>query len=133
MSFFKRLTNLGKGVWSVNTGGRDPEEAARIRALQEEMAAHQPSSTRASATRSSATRSSTGPAQTADPQLRLDALAQALRQGSLTREEYDAACEKIITQLDGHEPEEAPAETGPDDAGAADAGSGDGGPIKRTL
>ena len=127
MSFIKRLANVGKGVWHVNTGRRDPEESARIQALQRELEAaarpvlaHGPKGTRAAA------------AEAEDPQLRLDALANALREGRLTREEYDRACEKVIARLEGHEPEAArPEPSDRDQPPPADPPPG--GPRKRTL
>ncbi len=38
MSVIKRLGNLGKGLWSLNTKGEDAESTARIEALREELA-----------------------------------------------------------------------------------------------
>lgn len=39
MSVIKRLGNLGKGLWSLNTKGEDAESKARIEALRREMEA----------------------------------------------------------------------------------------------
>jgi hypothetical protein len=38
MSVIKRLGNLGKGLWSLNSKGEDLESKARIEALREELA-----------------------------------------------------------------------------------------------
>lgn len=118
MSFFKRLANVGKGTVRSYTH-RDPEESARIRALQDELEADQRH------LRPARSASATPPAvaKPADPQARLDALADALREGRMTREEYDLACAKLIDGIDGAG--EAPPPPEPPPAPGA--------PRKRTL
>jgi len=132
MSFIKRLANVGKGLWTVQTKARDPQETARIRALQAEIEADQAAGR--SAGRSSSRQAGLGP-QATDPvhaQDRLDALADQLRQGSLDRATYDAACARVIASLEGAE---APVATAPAAKPTAEqpAERPPSGPVKRTL
>lgn len=109
MSFFKRLANVGKGTVRTYTH-HDPEEGSRIRALQEELEADQK---RGRSTRPAASAAATAAAtaKSQDPQARLDALADALREGRMTREEYDLKCARLIDGIDG--PPAAPTPTEP--------------------
>lgn len=119
MSFFKRLANVGKGTVRSYTH-RDPDEAARIRALQDELEAEQ---ARARPARTVASARPAAAAKPADPQARLDALADALREGRMTREEYDLACARLIDGIDGAAEGPPPPEPPP----------APGAPRKRTL
>ncbi|NOY27774.1 MAG: hypothetical protein GXP62_18070 [Oligoflexia bacterium] len=127
MSFFSRLTNLGKGMWHVKVGARrrtpSADEAARLRALQQELS------------------TKTAPTTPRTPQARLDALADDLRQGTLTREQYDAACAPILAELEGTErmaaptaaPAAAPTAATTDPPSTSPETETDGDRVKRTL
>lgn len=97
MSTFKRLGNLGRGLWKVKLGGGDPEEASRVEALRRELAAME-----AARPRTEGASGGTGAGvKAADPQARLDALAESLRKGEIDRATYDARAEAILATLEG--------------------------------
>lgn len=109
MSFFKRLTNLGKGVWKVNMGPRDPDEERRIQVLQAELAERE---ARTPVAARPAARAPGTAARAEDPEAlleaRLDQLATELREGRLSREEYDLQCEAAISKASGAEADRSP-------------------------
>lgn len=97
MSTFKRLGNLGRGLWKVKLGGGDPEQAARVEALRRELAEMEAARPRTAG----APGRMSGTAETADPQGHLDALAESLRKGEIDRATYDARAEAILAEMDG--------------------------------
>lgn len=119
MSFFKRMSNLGKGMWRVNMGPRDPNEERRIKALQAELARMETEAGLGSSTRPAAgsTARSAVPEATEEELLaaKLELLADQLREGRIDRETYDVRCNELISAVEGEE------DPHPD------------GPVKRTL
>lgn len=118
MSFFKRVSNLGKGMWKVNMGPGDPDEDRRIKALQAELSRMEAEAGLGSATRVGAARSVGAAARSAVPEAtdeellaaKLELLADQLREGRIDRETYDARSAELIAALEG---EEAPRTEGP--------------------
>ncbi len=123
MSFIKRLTNLGKGMWRVNMGPRDPDDEKRVKALQQELSRLEAEAAELNAGGSSAGGSSTGGTATrstrptsrlvdeATPEELLDAklliLADQLREGSIDRDTYDRRCEALIAEATADQGEDA--------------------------
>ncbi len=127
MSIIKRLGNVGKGLWKVNMGPRDPDDEKRVKALQAELARLEAeaglggASTGASTTGGlrAGTGASTLVAEATDEELlqaKLLLLADELREGRIDRATYDQRCEALISAATGD-----------------DAPKKDDGPVKRTL
>ncbi|MCB9778462.1 MAG: hypothetical protein H6742_07865 [Alphaproteobacteria bacterium] len=148
MSFIKRLGNLGKGMWKVQTSASDPGQAERIAALQEELARTQARSGDSAASllvggRSTARTAPTGGdgGDDAGMQRQLDALAESLRRGDIDRAAYDQRSEQIIARHTGEpaaaSPDPAPSRAtsapDPEPPGDEDRPFGDEGGVKRTL